>query len=81
LGEIERDPARGAANRRDHAVFPGLGRGAPSRLVGEERKRAAGRAGGRLVLAVCAMRGDGRRVISVRRASRQEEATCPTRSK
>ena len=79
--KIEFDPAKDAINEREHDVSLAVGRivlqnrvgeRAAADAYGEPRRIAYGLVEGRLFVCVYTMRGDVHRIISVRRASRQE---------
>jgi len=81
--DIEYDPAKDAANREKHGVSLVLGRIVLANPVGEEaeerddcgelRRIAYGLIRDRLFVCVYTLRGDTRRIISVRKANRREQ--------
>ena len=87
--EIEFDPAKDAQNRRKHGISLALGKVVPANLLGEEpdpgdhggeeRWIAFGMIGLRLYVYVYAPRGDRARIISLRKATKQEQQRWPPR--
>jgi uncharacterized DUF497 family protein len=83
--EIEFDDGKDAVNRAKHGVSLALGALILANPVGEviddrrdygeQRMNAFGLVQGRLFACTYTMRNDTRRIISVRRASRQEQRT------
>lgn len=80
--QIEFDPAKDAANRAKHGIPLTVGRQVIQEAVvqfadtrfdyGEQRFIAIGYVGAQLHVCVFTVRGDVRRVISVRKAGRRE---------
>jgi len=87
--EIEFDPAKDAQNRRKHGISLALGKVVLANLMGEEpdpddhggeeRWVAFGMIGVRLYVCVYAPRGGRARVISLRKATKQEQQRWPPR--
>lgn len=80
--EIEFDPAKDAANKAKHGLSLAVARIVLQNLIGdeiddgdygEERVRAYGLVGPRMLVVVYTMRGETYRIISVRKATKAEE--------
>ena len=81
--DVEFDPAKDAANIAKHGVALIVGLGVLTNILGTERDQrhaygevrtnAFGLVNGRLHVCTFTLRGDVHRIISVRKASRQEQ--------